>query len=219
MATKTLLVTLSCVLFALHVNQAEAGSTYVRWGRTTCPAGASVVHKGYITGAYYNQEGSGGNFLCAHEHPVWGKNNVPGMQSYTGLLYGTEYEIWSQYGYPNNNPFQSDNARGADLNNRDVFCVLCYVPNSSTNFMLTGRPDCGEDNDQFKVEYKGYLMSERSDHKRSEYICVDEAPEGRLGSEANLDGALLYPVQAACGSLPCPDYVDGNEVTCAVCSI
>jgi len=224
MVSTILLVTLPCLLCALllHVGPAAAGSTYIRWGRTTCPAGARVLYKGYMAGSQFNQVGAGSNYLCVHEKPQWSKSNVPGVQAWSSLLYGTEYEIHAAGGFPNNKPFESDNARGADLANRDAVCVLCYVPNSSTNFMLPGRQDCGEDNDDLKLEYKGLLASNSvnwGDQHRSEFICIDEAPEARLGSEADLNGALLYPVQVACGSLPCPDYVNGNEVTCAVCSV
>ena len=38
------------------------------------------------------------------------------------------------------------------------------------------------------------------------------------GGQDNKNGALFYPVEAVCGSLPCPRYVNGWELTCAVCT-
>ena len=68
-------------------------------------------------------------------------------------------------------------------------------------------------------EYNGYLMSGHYTHKAGkEYICVDKTAEKIKNSQANKDGALLYPVEAVCGSLPCPPYTDGREMTCVVCT-
>jgi len=62
-------------------------------------------------------------------------------------------------------------------------------------------------------------MSGYHSHKKEyEYICVDEDAEYVPGTQANKDGALLYPVEGVCGSLPCNPYVNGRELTCAVCT-
>ena len=62
-------------------------------------------------------------------------------------------------------------------------------------------------------------MSEADDHKgRTTYVCVDGDPEVRAGGVANDNGALFYNTEAACGSLPCPPFVQGREITCVVCS-
>ena len=50
------------------------------------------------------------------------------------------------------------------------------------------------------------------------FECMDADPEVIQGGAANLDGALFYPVEGRCGSLPCPNYVNNREVTCVVCS-
>ena len=55
--------------------------------------------------------------------------------------------------------------------------------------------------------------------QQTEYICVDEDPEGRPGTSGNADGAFLYPVEARCGSLPCLPYFSGHELACVVCTI
>ena len=46
------------------------------------------------------------------------------------------------------------------------------------------------------------------------FECMDADPEVIQGGAA----ALFYPVEARCGSLPCPNYVNNREVTCVVCS-
>lgn len=68
-------------------------------------------------------------------------------------------------------------------------------------------------------EYKGYLMSGHHGHKgKTSFVCVDQAPEVDPEGYRNDDGVLMYHVQAVCGSLPCPNYVQGRELTCVVCS-
>ena len=71
------------------------------------------------------------------------------------------------------------------------------------------------------LEYQGYLMSTASysSHKAfRQTACMDESPEVVQGGEANKNGALFYMIEAKCGSLPCPNYIDGREITCAVCT-
>lgn len=220
MVCKTAMLTMAGVLCALmlHISLTDAGSSYVRWGRSTCPPGARVLYNGYIAGSKDDHPGTAFNVLCAHDTPQWGKNNVPGFQDYAGYLVGAEFEMWAAGGFPDDKPFEKTNADGVPLGDREPVCVVCHV-SRSTNIMIPGRQDCGPGNEDMRLEYKGFLMSEYYNRKRSEFLCIDEAPEAWIGSEGNKNGLLLYPVQSTCGSLPCPEYVDGSEVTCAVCSI
>jgi len=43
--------------------------------------------------------------------------------------------------------------------------------------------------------------------------------EPRENGDADLDGAIFSFVEAKCGALPCGPYIDGYELTCAVCSL
>ena len=62
-------------------------------------------------------------------------------------------------------------------------------------------------------------MAEAYVHKgRTTYVCVDKDPEARVGSIHDRNGALFYNTEAECGSLPCPPFVRGRELTCVVCS-
>ncbi|KAJ8308028.1 hypothetical protein KUTeg_012902 [Tegillarca granosa] len=74
--------------------------------------------------------------------------------------------------------------------------------------------------DGWHREYRGYLMAgyHGNSHGPTEYICVDAKPETVHGGRAMQDGRLLYPVEAKCGSLKCPPYVNNRELTCVVCS-
>jgi len=218
MSFKSVLGALAVLVYALslHCNVADAGTSYVHWGRSSCGPYARLLFKGYVAGSHYTHVGGGAESLCVPETPDY-LNTVDGHQLST-LLWGTEYELQlPDY----SNLFSTVNNKKKNLHNYDAVCALCYIPSSTDNFMVSGRPDCGEGNSDFNLLYKGYLMSMyASFNARVGFICVDEAPEGRPGSESDENGNLLYPVEVDdnCKSLPCPAYENFHELSCAVCA-
>ena len=193
----------------------DAGEAFTRWGRSVCPTGTHRLFKGYMAGSYHTVNGNGANFVCAHEDPKFVRP-AAGWQAGTGRLYGVELELWEE-------PLQSglflkDNVNGGNLYDQDLMCAVCYVADASTHIMITGRPDCGESG--FDLQYKGFLASNNhgGNQIRGEYVCLDEAPEGRPGGSGNNNDGVIHPVQVGCGSIPCAPYVDGFELTCAVCT-
>ena len=75
------------------------------------------------------------------------------------------------------------------LLDQDAPCAVCE-PVGRVNLMVPGTYNCPQG---WTQEYKGYLMSSHYTHARSsEYICVDEAPEGVNGGTVSVNGALLY---------------------------
>ena len=66
-------------------------SVYVRWGRTTCPAGATQVYAGLTAGAYHSHSGSGLTSLCLRTNATY--NERSDSNEYGALLYGFEYDI------------------------------------------------------------------------------------------------------------------------------
>ncbi|XP_077869404.1 uncharacterized protein LOC144360708 [Saccoglossus kowalevskii] len=158
---------------------------------------------GIIGGAHYTQTGSGSNHQCLPLNPIF-DDVVIGTGGSRSLMYGTEYET-------------SNFAPLAGVHDHDAVCAVCKVNSRSSVLMVPARNECPSD--QWTREYYGYLMSDYHGHKRSEFICVDRNPEGRMASNTNSDGALLYLVEGRCGSLPCGPYVEGHELSCAVCSI
>ncbi|XP_068731429.1 short-chain collagen C4-like [Montipora capricornis] len=183
---------------------AKSGVKYVRWGRTTCPTGAQIIYKGIIGGEYWNHYAGGVNYLCLPHNPKYDKYK-DGHQP-AGYIYGTEYEV-SQY---NGDPFKRN------LHDHEAPCVACFVASRGSMLMMPARNDCPSG---WTKEYHGYLMTAyHGDKHSSDFICVDGDPEYVPGSGANKNGALLYPVEGVCGSLPCLPYVSGRELTCAVCT-
>jgi len=125
---------------------------------------------------------------------------VSGAQTW-GYMYGAEYQV--------TNPLRSD------THDSDVPCAVCYVPTRSTVYMLPAKYTCPLG---WTREYYGFLMSERHNHARSTFSCVDRSLVPVPSSSANHDGFLFYTVEGVCGSLPCPPYDRNRELSCAVCT-
>ncbi|XP_078619369.1 uncharacterized protein LOC144886545 [Branchiostoma floridae x Branchiostoma japonicum] len=181
------------------------GAVYIRWGRTSCDEGTGTVtvYSGFAGGAYYNK-GGGSNYQCLPADPEWGRYE-DGTQEDSSYMYGAEYEI------NRNTPYDK-----ATLHNRDVPCAVCYSLSRRAQLMIPARKTCPEG---WTREYGGYLMAAYYNHSgRTEFVCMDGEPEVRPGGEGSDNGALFYPVEARCGSLPCPPYVEGRELTCVVCT-
>jgi hypothetical protein len=189
-------------LAALETGGGARSTTYVRWGRTVCPAGANVVYTGYAAGAHQTHAGSGANTLCLHDTPQWLTFNDGDQNG--ALLYGTEFETTT---------FGVSSLTG--VNDRDARCVVCEVPRAN-QILVPGRTSCPTG---WTTEYNGYLMATHYTQVKSEWACVDAAPEA-TGDPANANGNLWYPTEAECGALPCSatGYVQNREITCAVCS-
>ena len=153
-------------------------------------------------GSHYTHVGGGSNFLCLPVNPIFGKT-VNGNQGYS-FIYGVEYEMNAHAPlFPKN------------LQDHDAPCAVCFAESRGSHVMIPARKVCPGG---WSLEYKGYLMSDHINHKRSQFICVDSDPEATAGTHVNLNGALLYVVEAHCGSLPCLPYIQGAELTCAVCT-
>ena len=159
------------------------------------------IYVGYVGGSHYNSKGGGANYVCLTRNPVYEKFQE-GFQ-YIARIYGTEYESKSHGIFP------------SSLQNHKVPCVLCHVDTRATQMMIPGTNVCPAG---WTREYKGYLMAPSYIHHRAMYTCVDENPDYIRGTHADIDGALFYFVEGQCGALPCKPYVNGRELTCAVCT-
>ncbi|KAJ8022672.1 Short-chain collagen C4 [Holothuria leucospilota] len=188
---------------------ASGGAVYVRWGRTECPTYSELVYHGVAGGGHYNLKGSGANHLCMPEDPIHDEP-VPGSGSQDrGYVYGAEYEM---------NTF----ANWDHLHNNNVPCAVCLAPGRPSLMMIPARNVCP--GNEWTKEYSGYLVSSyHNHHGRSKYVCMDRKPEVIPRTVHNADGLLFYVVESKCGAsgsgLPCGPYVDGYELTCAVCTL
>ncbi|XP_071817231.1 uncharacterized protein [Apostichopus japonicus] len=185
------------------------GAMYTRWGRTSCPEGSELIYEGVMAGSHYTHAGGAADYLCLSKDPIF-NSPTAGFQ-YNTYLYGVEYETGSSPLYPN-------------LQNFEAPCAVCLAPSKSVALILPGRNQC-PDNSQgrnWRLEYKGFIMSQHHSHPRTMHVCVDGDAEGISRTHGDHNGALLYIVEATCatgGGIPCPPYTEGYEVTCAVCTL
>lgn len=184
------------------------GTSYIRWGRTSCPGnGSELIYSGYAGGSYYSHEGGAVSLLCLPSQPDWA-NYDDTVQDSTGAgyVYGAEY---------------LDNNRDEILFKKknylhDVPCAVCEVSKRSDSIMIAAKISCYPG---WTMEYRGYLMSGHYEHKAArDYHCVDANPENVSGGYNAHYGYLLYFVEGRCGSLKCPPYREGRELACVVCT-
>ena len=98
-----------------------------------------------------------------------------GNQGYS-YMFGVEYEMNAHAPlFPKN------------LHDHDAPCAVCFAESRGSQVMIPARNVCPSG---WNLEYKGYLMSGHISHKRSQFICVDSAPEATTGTHTNLNGAL-----------------------------
>lgn len=188
-----------------------SGAVYIRWGHHSCPLTSMLIYSGSAAAPHYASTGNGANQLCLPEDPIYDQP-VAGVGGSRAFLYGIEYQVDS---FPTHN-------------NRlwhDVPCAVCKAPSRFAKLMIPGKNICPDED--WTLEYGGYLMAERahSAHRRSLHICVDREMETLRRTSGAAGGntrGLLDLVEGRCiasgGGLPCGPYVDGYEITCAVCT-
>ena len=177
---------------------------FIRWGRTTCPGNATqAVYKGYTAGGAFKDSGGGSGMLCLPDHPTWG-NYTDGLNGYKGYIYGVEIDMVE----PSHIFYHA-------VNEQDQPCVVCHTRYAVTH-MFPGRINCFPG---WSLQYAGYLMSSMpTSGMDRDYICVDSDPGALVHGATNDNQGIIYLVEGRCGSLPCPPYVEGREIACAVCS-
>ena len=179
----------------------SGGAIYTRWGKSSCPQieGTALVYSGITGGSWFGHTGGGANHLCMPKDPENVLSYGNGEKHWAAFVYGTEYE----------HPLQGTHDHG-------VPCAVCYVTTRSTVLMIPAKASCPTN---YTKEYNGYLMADHHGHKRTMFVCVDGDQESLPGSVGNQEGALLYHVEARCGtSLPCPPYDTKKELNCVVCT-
>lgn len=124
-------------------------------------------------------------------------------------MYGTEYELGDIHANGGSKYF------GKNVRDEDAPCAMCLSARSNV-LMIPGRLNCYPG---WTKEYSGYLMSGHHSHaSATEFVCVDAKPDIVFGGHPDQEGRLFYLVEGVCGSLKCPPYINGRELTCVVCT-
>ncbi|PIK38530.1 hypothetical protein BSL78_24623 [Apostichopus japonicus] len=189
-------------------NGSSGGTVFVRWGRSECPSTSELVYSGTAGGAHYTHKGSGSNYLCMPEEPIYDEPQAGTSGQNRALVYGAEYEM-------------NTYAQWNHLHDNNVPCAVCWAPSRPSLLMIPARNVCPDS--EWTTEYSGYLVGAYYNHEgRTQFVCMDKTPEVVSRSSHNANGALFYVAEGRCGSsgsgLPCGPYVEGNELTCAVCT-
>ena len=163
-----------------------------------------VLYIGVMGKSHYSH-GGGGNYLCLPLDPEFPSNRQAGLQSHS-LIYGVEYQGSAE-------PHLHTQFTG--VHDQDAPCAMCEVQGRSQVAMFPAKQTCP---DGWTLEYGGLLASERTNHKNADYICVSSGMETTAGGQPDQNGGLVYVVEAVCGSLPCPPYQQGFELSCVVCT-
>jgi hypothetical protein len=223
----------------------NAGPTYVRWGRLSCPPAAKLLYAGVAAGSHYEAVGGGYNYQCLHPRPEVNQLSDSTPNALTARLYRVEYEtsakgLWQFW----------------SLHDEDVPCAVCQSTGSLATIMQPGSPSCPAG---WSTEYEGFIMSSpagsfnagtppppppvMSGSQRSEYVCVDAEAEAlptidstyhpnsadnsildHMNDAVNNSGAaLLAPVEVRHTNPSQPsDILDGYtgyaELRCSRCS-
>ena len=160
--------------------------------------------KGITGGKSYDSPGGGVNTLCLPHNPDNAPQDFPTSQELSSSIYGSEYQFTYQR-------FAQDD---------DVPCAVCHVNTATSLLMIPAKSTCPIG---WNMQYNGFLVSDayHPGFYSSDYVCLhNDAEYLTEGSrQHNMNGHILYPVQAACGSLPCPPYKNGQYITCVVCTI
>lgn len=158
---------------------------------------------GYTAGKGHSHKGSGTDTLCLPETPSW-FNYTDGNDKFPrGCIYGAEIDV--------NEP---SNIFPYRVWEQDIPCAVC-MPRHNTVLMVPGSASCPI---EWEEEYHGYLMAGYYSTGAHNYKCVDSEPEAIPNGSGSNDQHIFYLVEAQCGSLPCPPYVQGRELACVVCS-
>ena len=181
----------------------SSGVTYIRWGRTVCPQGTSLLYTGVAAGTKYDTEGGTSDTLCLAGNPQYKAGDA--SSSNAAKLSGVQNEV---------------RGSSAPLNNRYhtyLPCALCYTTTKSTSFTLPGRYTCPSG---WTSEYAGYIMTEHTGSNRGgrrDTICVDQDAE-TASTKGSALASMLYLMQVSCIGLDCPPFDSQKPLTCVVCS-
>ena len=166
------------------------------------------MYRGYAGGSDHAHKGGAASMLCLPEDPDWDNGKFSDkLDPDVGFVYGAEYQ---------DGQGRNDRLFGESHHDNDVPCVVCEVKKRLTVIIIPGKSKCAAG---WTFEYSGFLMAGKHAHPAAtNYYCVDKDPENVPSGRADKNGYLLYFVEARCGSLKCPPFVNGRELQCVVCS-
>ena len=161
------------------------------------------MYVGRTGGTAWNIKGGAADKICLPEYPEYAAETSGISIVHYSVVQGGEYKLFS--------------VLNANITEHNAPCAVCYVPTRTTTIMVPAKTSCPS---SWTREYYGYLMTERENHHRSSYNCIDNSPDITTGpgDSASTNGALIYYTFTDCTALPCPPYENRCILSCAVCT-
>lgn len=131
---------------------------------------------------------------------------APGVQGARSHIQAAEYQA------------QDTPPTFGNLHDQNVPCAVCYTADRDDKIMIPGKFNCMSS--EWTREYYGYLMTEHDSTARNSFECVDVDAESVPGTGGTTDGPLFYFIETDCpdNTVTCPQYIQGNELSCVVCT-
>ncbi|XP_067950047.1 short-chain collagen C4-like [Watersipora subatra] len=185
------------------------GSTFVRWGKVTCPQVSTLLYSGYAAAAnpWYGMGGST-ELECLSTTPSWHGNATTTVQTST-KLFAAKFSLGSFHGI-------FDTA----ADNSVITCAVCLTTKAPV-ITLPGRVECLNG---WHKEYNGYLMATSAVRYEiffsSRNYCIDRNPDYYTGHNDTMGMKLTFLQAGGCygGLYPCHSYTENNILACTVCS-
>ena len=153
-------------------------------------------------GKSQHNQGGGVNYLCMPKEPEFSDSPLSGSGSGAFIL-GVEYE-----GTHATSPF-------THLSNDDAPCAVCEVQGRALVLMIPAKRTCPSG---WTLEYDGWLASQHSSSRGSDFVCISSGMEAADGGSANQNAGQLWVVKAKSGALPSPPYINNYLINCIVCT-
>ncbi|XP_067946821.1 uncharacterized protein [Watersipora subatra] len=185
-----------------------AGTTYVRWGRVTCPQLSTQVYRGYIAGPRIAKglAGSGSDLQC-----------LPNNQVITGL-FNSDQRTPNNISYTLLAAATYDRKDNSVPSNHKIGCSVCLIERRAQIMIPNGR-FCPSG---WLKEYDGILMIATSNRKPKvtvNHVCMDRNPAAGEAYSHSPSLEMIRVKTGECVSNSCRAIRNSKEVPCVVCSV
>ena len=195
----------------------SAGTVYIRWGREDCPWGHTLLGgPGRAAAPFHGETGGGTNYLCLPNTPAFQAAVTAGTSPQNQIV-GVDFATAGE-------PL-------ASVDGTALACANCFA-SQSPKLMIPGTVNCPSSS--WVMAYRGYLMSAKdqssagltsarqlffadTEHYRTEYICVDEAPTDTSATVTTDDESLIYHVHFDCANGASLGCSPSGQIACVVC--
>ncbi|XP_048577315.1 uncharacterized protein LOC116619038 isoform X2 [Nematostella vectensis] len=200
-------------------------TVFVRWGKPHCNvynrAQTTIIYTGRVASPHHTESGGGANYMCLPDKAFY-TNPANISRVDRAFLYPVKYgPVQKAYQkYPDHilaimSP-EERKKHSEPLDNKDVPCAMCQIDGATSSIMIPAHNICPP---MWKKQYHGYLLSQKHNAEKTEYICVDIEAEGVASSQDHPGASYLHLSEFKCTSGSCfGSYRTNEALTCVVCA-